>query len=140
MSSRVPSNLPASVEVSYSDSGLNIGVTIWDDSGSVPVQVTGLAGMVNGVLPLLNWSGVSYRFKHLGNAGTWYLYNIAAYVASNYLVVDTSQPQGSDSLYFDPPLATSGGAPNGITGLVESVVELTGIVAPDLDLVGTIQD
>lgn len=124
MASKVPAGQPASIEVTYSTPGLDIGVEIFDDSGSVPVQVTGLAGMVGNVLPLLNFRRNSYRFKHAGEASRWYLYQIACYTDGSFSTVDQDEPQGSDSVFFEatviPPVAA---ALASVSGEAELVVE-----------------
>lgn len=93
MNGIVPAGKPASVEVSYSDPSLFVGLQLYDDSGVAPVPV-------GPVVAMLNWVGAAYRAKVSGTAGLWYLYRVAAYTDGTYTVIDTDQPQGSGSLYF----------------------------------------
>jgi hypothetical protein len=106
MANRVPSGLPASIGVTLDAPGLFVGATIWDDSGPTPVQVTGLAGMVgadDGVLPMLNWVGNSYRAQVTGSSGKWYLVQVSTYTDGTYETVSGNEPEGDDEIYFDPP-------------------------------------
>lgn len=94
MNGVVPAGQPATVEVSYSDPSLFVGVQLYDDSGGSPSPV-------GSVVHMLNFAGVSYRAKLTGAAGKWYLYRIAAYTDNTYTTVDTEQPQGSGTLFFE---------------------------------------
>jgi hypothetical protein len=138
MANTWPSTIPASIEVTYGDSGLLVGAEVWDDSGSSPERVTGLAGMINDVIPALNFSGVSYRFKHQGSMNIPYLYRIAAYTDDTYTTVDTNQSQGSDSLVFIEESGGGGSSGVGIVGFVENENPLLGIVNPNEPVVGIV--
>ena len=105
MATKVPAGVPASLEVTLDAPGLNVGFALWDDSGSSPVQVTGQEGQVNGVYPGFNWQGNSYRAKLPGSPYKWYVVHIAVYTDDTFTTIDTEEPQGSDSLYFEPALS-----------------------------------
>lgn len=91
-----PAGKPASVEVSYSDPGLFIGLQLYDDSGLTPTPV-------GAVIPMLNWAGVAYRAKVSAPSNTYFLYRIAAFTDVTYTVEDANQPQGSGSIYLQSP-------------------------------------
>jgi hypothetical protein len=123
----LPAGLPASVTETFPDAVPFVGVTVWNDSGSTPVQITDLPGMVNGVLPAYNYSGNSWRVQVTGGTGVYYLLVFAAYTDDTYETINENEPQGDKSFIFTPP--TSGGAgQNGVTGYVSPLVELTGFV------------
>lgn len=120
----VPAGQPVSIEVSYSDPGLFIGVQIYDDSGSSPVAV-------GSVIPMSNWVGVSYRAKFTGAAGKWYLYQIAAYIDDTFAMIDENQPEGSGSFYFQQPPSSGGGSSlpgRTVTGFIQTQPRIVGFV------------
>lgn len=96
MNGIVPAGQPASIEVTYSDPSLFIGLQMYDDSGGSPVAV-------GSIIPMLNFVGSSYRAKFSGVANKWYLYQIAAYTDGTFTTVDPGQPNGSGSLLFQAP-------------------------------------
>src|SRR5208282_4134742 len=98
-----PSGTPASITVTLDQPGLFVGFKFFDDSGASPVQITGEEGQINGVFPALNFSGVSYRVKLPGTPSKWFIANIAVYTDGTYTTVDTDEPQGDDSIYFEIP-------------------------------------
>lgn len=117
MNGEVPAGQPASIEVSYSDPGLFVGLQLFDDSGVSPVAV-------GAIIPMLNWAGVAYRAKVSGVANKWYLYQIAAYTDNTYTTVDGNQPNGSGTLFFKAPDLSG----KSITGFITVAPKLTGFV------------
>lgn len=129
MAFRAVAGQPASITVSLETSGLNVGFEVWDDSGVSPVQVTGLAGMVNNVLPAVNYSGNCYRVKIPALApGKYFLLHIGVYTDGTYTALVNDEPQGDDTLYFEPSVGI-----HGITG--QSIVA----TLQDGSLKGTVQ-
>ena len=96
MNAIVPFGFPASVEVTYSDPSLFVGLQLYDDSGVSPIAV-------GSIIPMLNWIGSSYRAQVSGTQGKWYIYRIAVYTDGTYTTVDSDQPNGSGSMYFQSP-------------------------------------
>lgn len=88
------SGVPLSFEVTFDNPSLFVGLAVFDDSGVSPIQV-GL------VIPMLNFSGLSYRGKFTPTAGKSYVFNKSVYTDGTYTTIDPSYPQGSESIRAD---------------------------------------
>jgi hypothetical protein len=97
------------IEVSQA-AGQNWAIAIFDVTSGSPVQITNLPGMVNGVLPMVNFSGDSYYAEFTGAPNHRYAVNKAAYTDVTYTVVDVSQPQASEYVSVIPQIVIPGGS------------------------------
>lgn len=110
-----PGSAPATVSVTLGESGLNVGMQVYDDSGVSPVPVGGVTAM-------LNYDGTSYRGKVGGTEGKWYLVKFKVYTAPDFLTVDTDEPQGDEILYFK-----SSGSGGGSTNVGELTADISAL-------------
>lgn len=125
MAQRLVAGQPASITVTLETSGLNVGFEVWDDSGVSPVQVTGLPGMINNILPAVNYSGSAYRVKIPSLTPLkYYLLHIGVYTNGSFTALTPDEPQGDDSIFFEVAVAT---APNGVIGVLGRPAGIIGI-------------
>ena len=85
-----------SIEVNY-DPGVFVGVTIYDDSGSVPAQLI-LPGNVNGVMPMLNVVDTLYRLQFTPTAAKSYIFRKAVYTDNTYTTLSPDYSRSSESV------------------------------------------
>lgn len=88
-------NTPLSLEVNY-DSGLFVGLTIYDDSGLAPVQVLPV-GNINGVMPMLNVVDTLYRAKLTPTSSGTFIFRKAVYTDGTYTVLSPDYSRSSES-------------------------------------------
>jgi hypothetical protein len=86
----VPPNIALSFEASFLP-GLNVGMTVYNDSGASPVLVQGPTAMLNVV-------GGMYRGKFTGSLGQSYLIFTAVYTDDTLETLDTGYYSGSESV------------------------------------------
>jgi hypothetical protein len=108
---------PAPVEVDFGGTGLFIGMQLFEIESGVPTPV-------GGVVHMTNYDGTSYQANVTGNPGAWYVAKFKAYTDNTYTTVDTSQPQGQESLYFELESGGGGGSPG--TNVGQLTVHVSG--------------
>lgn len=107
---QIPARIPYSLSVIY-PAGLFVGMRIFDLTSGIPVQVTGLAGMVGNVLPLTNIvASHTYVTKFTGADQSRYVFVFNTYVDGTYAVIDYGNPEISRDAYcsFIAPVLVQG--------------------------------
>lgn len=96
----IPANISYGLSANFADSGLFAGMKIFNTSTGAPVQITGLPGMVNNILPMTN-VGVSntYAAQFTGVNGNTYLFQFDVYTDGTYTAVDPAYPEQSKTAY-----------------------------------------
>lgn len=97
----VPAGVPLSFEVTFDLDNLNVGMSVYDDSGIAPVLVYGPVAMTNVV-------GNTYRGKFTAVAGKPYVVFKAVYTSNTLAVLDTNYPQASESMIAEYLSGSSG--------------------------------
>jgi hypothetical protein len=107
----IPANVPYGLSVSFPATGLFVGLTIWDVTSGAPVLVTGLPGMVNGVLPMPNIQvSNTYAVNFSGLPNKNYVFQFDVYTDGTYTVINGAYPEQSKSAYsqFLTPVIVNG--------------------------------
>lgn len=112
-----PAGIPLSFEVTYDRDDLNVGMSVYDDTGSVPVLLLSPFAM-------LLVAGNTYRGKFTPQNGKSYIIIKAVYTDDTLTTVDEDYGQGSESIYSQY-----------LTQPVQSVVGLVDDNEPILGLV-----
>lgn len=108
-----PAGVVLSCEVTFDSPSLDVGMTVYDDTGSVPVLLLSTFAM-------LHVAGNTYRGKFTGVAGKNYIVIKAVYTDETLTVVDQNYSQGSESIVSqDLPI---GGGSQGcsVVGIVDN--------------------
>lgn len=113
-----PAGVRLSFEVTFDSPSLPVAMTVYDDSGSVPVLVQGPTAMA--------WvAGNTYRGKFTPLDGKSYIIIKAVYTNGGFTTMSPDYAQGSESIIAQllgtPP-------PAGVVGYVESNDAVTGVV------------
>jgi hypothetical protein len=90
----LPAGKPLSIEVTYQDPGLNVGMRVFDDSGVTPT-------LVGSTIAMLNWEGNSYRAQIASLTPGRYLIRKAVYTDNTLAVIDPSYSESSEAIRVD---------------------------------------
>jgi hypothetical protein len=107
----LPANIPYGLSVSFPASGLFVGVKIFKTTSGSPVQVTGLPGMVNNILPMPNvLVSNTYAVNFTGAPFQNYLFLFDVYTDDTYTAVNGAYAEQSRSGYssVQSPLLVQG--------------------------------
>lgn len=88
------SGVSLSFEVTYDSPTLDVGMTVFDDSGLSPIQV-------GSILAMDNFKGNSYRAKFTATSGKSYLFHKAVYTDNTFTTIDDNYSQASESIRAD---------------------------------------
>jgi hypothetical protein len=99
MSGSIFLNTPVTIEVNY-ESGLYVGLIIYDDSGLTPVQLLPV-GNINGVMPMLNVTDTLYRAKYTPLSVGTLLFRKAVYTDGTYTTLHPDYSRASEALQVD---------------------------------------
>jgi hypothetical protein len=108
-----PAGVALTFEVTYDSPALNVGMSVYDDTGASPVLVFGPSAMLSVV-------GNTYRGKFTPTLGRTYLVFKAVYTDPSLTVLDTDYSQASESFIAEN---VGGGGGAGIAN-----VELIGMI------------
>src|ERR1700722_19227135 len=104
----LPANIPYTLSVNYAASGLFVGAKIFDMTSGTPVQITGLPGMVNNILPLANvLVSNTYAVNFTGAPNKNYLFQFDVYTDDTYTAINgifAEQSKAGASLVQSPLL------------------------------------
>jgi hypothetical protein len=104
-----PVGVPLSFEVTFTDPGLHVAMSVYDDSGLFPVLVVGPSAM-------LNWVGNSYRGKFIAPMAKSYLILKAVYTDGSFSTLSPDYVQATESILAQYMNNAGGGC--GVVGLV----------------------
>jgi hypothetical protein len=115
-----PADLPCSFEVTFDRNDLNVGMSVYDDTGVTPVLVQGPSAMALVV-------DYTYRAKFTPLNGRSYIIIKAVYTDNTLSVLDSNYSQGSESIIAQQ---LSGGSSGGcsIVGYVNQTQTIVGYV------------
>lgn len=114
----VPAGTPLSFEVTYDAADLDVGMSVYDDSGVAPV-------LVGSVLAMEHVALNTYRAKFTPVAGKNYIAIKAVYTDETLTTVDSNYSQGSESFYAAEILGQNNCS---IVGLVDDDSPIVGVV------------
>lgn len=117
-----PSGVPLSFEVTFDSSSLDVGMTVYDDSGADPVLVQGPSAMA-----LV--AGNTYRAKFTPAVDKSYIVIKAVYTDDTLTTMSSDYAQGSESIIAKN--LTTGPFPTPTCEVVGIVIDndtLTGVV------------
>jgi hypothetical protein len=107
-----PAGVPLSFEVTFDRSDLDVGMSIYDDSGSSPVLLSGPTLMVN------VGGTFTYRGKFTATNGKSYVIIKAVYTNDTLETLDQDYSQGSESIVAEN-LSSGGASGCDVVGYVE---------------------
>lgn len=127
----VPAGIPLSFEVTFDSSALDVGMTVYDDTGAYPDYVT--------FIPMILVYGNTYRGKFTAQNGKSYILVKAVYTDDTFTDFNLNYSQGSESIYAKNP--DNGSTPNldSVIGYVEPSPTVVGFIEPSLTVVGFIE-
>lgn len=118
-----PANESLTFEVTFDQPDLDVGMSVYDDSGSSPFLILGPIAMAHVVAN-------TYRAKFTAQDSKSYIIFKAVYTDDTFDTLDTDYAQGTESIRAEL-LGGGGGGNTGcgdIIGLVENDVEIIGLV------------
>lgn len=107
-----PSGVPLSFEVTFDSPSLDVGMKVFDDTGSVPVPVTG------GVVAMLHVYGNTYRAKFTGEEDKSYIIIKSVYTDNTFTDLDTDYAAGSESIVVQDLTPSSSSCDCSVVGFV----------------------
>jgi hypothetical protein len=118
-----PAGITCSFEVTFDSPELNVAMSVYDDTGSSPV-------LVSGPLAMLRVVGNTYRGKFTPILAHSYIIFKAVYTDDTFETLDTDYSQGSESIIAENIGSSSGSGSAGCT--------IFGFVADDDTILGTV--
>lgn len=106
---------PASFDVTFDAAGLNVAMSVFDDSGPTPV-------LVQGPLAMGSVIGYTYRGKFTPVSGKSYIIYKAVYTDGTFTTLHPDYSQGTETIY------AIRSAPSEFSGEMDVSEELEGIV------------
>ncbi len=117
-----PAGVPLSFEVTYDSPSLDVGMTVYDDSGITPTLLEPTFAM-----DLV--AGNTYRGKFSAANNKSYIIIKAVYTDPTLTTVDDNYSQGSESIVAQTLSGGSGGSSSGsVVGIVDNDTAVVGVV------------
>lgn len=116
-----PANIELTFEVTFDANNLNVGMSVYDTTSSMPT-------LVQGPLAMANVIGNTYIGKFTGNPGQTYLIFKAVYTDGTFTTLDTDYSQGSESIVCEIVGQTGQISDNAVVGLVNEPNPIVGLV------------
>jgi hypothetical protein len=117
-----PAGVPLSFEVTFDSPSLYVGMAVYNDSGSTPVQVGSVIAMLN--IPGTN----TYRGKFSASANFNYIIIKGVYTDNTYTTYSSNYAQGSESIVAQNIGGPNPGVGGTVVGFVQPAPALVGIV------------
>lgn len=118
-----PAGVPLSFEVTFDSPTLHVGMSVYDDSGALPVLLLSPFAMAR-VAPGLN----TYRGKFTAQAGKNYIILKAVYTDDTLTTLDGDYSQGSESIVAQYLNGTPDGGGCPVVGIVDETDAVIGVV------------
>ncbi len=115
-----PAGVSLSFEVTFDSDELNVGMSVFDDSGSLPALLLSPFAMLNVV-------GNTYRGKFTAEPGKSYIIFKAVYTDETLETLDDNYSQGSESIKAEYLNQNSGGGCP-VLGIVDNNNTIIGLV------------
>lgn len=116
-------NIKLVFEVTFDSPDLDVGMSVYDTSGSSPVLVSGPTAMMNVV-------GNTYYGSFIGVNNKSYVIYKAVYTDNTFETLDGNYSQGTESIVVETPGGGGGGS--------SSSCEVIGVIVPNNTLIGLI--